>query len=259
MAVALGAARRRAGRRGVVAAPELDGGAPRWPRAIDRVGAVSNPIITIYREREVGFACRQARGARPGRARRRCAASTTASSRRTVRDQAPDLEHVRDRACGAGVGPACARVARGRPDDAAAAVAARAARRVRGLLHLGHDRGSEGRAAHAVDAGRGAALPRARCSRQPRTTAACCSFRSPTSAVSSCSCMQPLAHRRQRRVHGRLRSGARRRPGRTPPGDARGRTARDPAGDAGRAQLLAREGAERCASAAPAPPTCRPS
>src|SRR5262245_1512918 len=29
--------------------------------AIDRVGAVSNPIITIYREREVGFICRQAR------------------------------------------------------------------------------------------------------------------------------------------------------------------------------------------------------
>jgi cyclohexanecarboxylate-CoA ligase len=28
--------------------------------AIDRVGAVQNPIITIYREREVGFACRQA-------------------------------------------------------------------------------------------------------------------------------------------------------------------------------------------------------
>jgi len=29
--------------------------------AIDRVGAVSNPIITIYRERELGFICRQAR------------------------------------------------------------------------------------------------------------------------------------------------------------------------------------------------------
>ena len=29
--------------------------------AIDRLGAVSNPIIGIYREREVGFACRQAR------------------------------------------------------------------------------------------------------------------------------------------------------------------------------------------------------
>jgi cyclohexanecarboxylate-CoA ligase len=28
--------------------------------AIDRLGAVSNPIITIYREREVGFVCRQA-------------------------------------------------------------------------------------------------------------------------------------------------------------------------------------------------------
>src|SRR5262249_42301914 len=28
--------------------------------ALDRLGAVSNPIITIYREREVAFACRQA-------------------------------------------------------------------------------------------------------------------------------------------------------------------------------------------------------
>src|SRR5215468_1673685 len=28
--------------------------------AIDRIGAISNPIITIYREREVGFVCRQA-------------------------------------------------------------------------------------------------------------------------------------------------------------------------------------------------------
>src|SRR5258706_11004621 len=29
--------------------------------AIDRLGAVQNPIITIYRERAVGFACREAR------------------------------------------------------------------------------------------------------------------------------------------------------------------------------------------------------
>lgn len=61
--------------------------------AIDRVGAVSNPIITIYREREVGFACRQA-GSRvlvvPGEYRgvdhREIAGS--------VRNAAPDLEHV---------------------------------------------------------------------------------------------------------------------------------------------------------------------
>ena len=62
-------ARRAAGRRRLVAAAELDGVRPRWPRAIDRLGAVSNPIITIYREREVGFVCRQARLARPGRSR----------------------------------------------------------------------------------------------------------------------------------------------------------------------------------------------
>ena len=38
--------------------------------AIDRIGAVSNPIITIYREREVAFVCRQARAQGAGRARR---------------------------------------------------------------------------------------------------------------------------------------------------------------------------------------------
>src|SRR5262245_36634201 len=61
--------------------------------AIDRLGAVSNPIITIYREREVGFVCRQA-AARvlvvPGLVRgvdhRELAAA--------VQAQAPSLEHV---------------------------------------------------------------------------------------------------------------------------------------------------------------------
>jgi cyclohexanecarboxylate-CoA ligase len=61
--------------------------------AVDRLGAVSNPIITIYREREVGFVCRQA-GARvlvvPGLVRgvdhRELATA--------VRAQVPDLEHV---------------------------------------------------------------------------------------------------------------------------------------------------------------------
>ena len=61
--------------------------------AIDRLGAVSNPIITIYREREVGFVCRQA-GSRvlvvPGLVRgvdhRELAAA--------VQARAPALEHV---------------------------------------------------------------------------------------------------------------------------------------------------------------------
>jgi cyclohexanecarboxylate-CoA ligase len=61
--------------------------------AIDRIGAISNPIITIYREREVGFVCRQS-GAKvlvvPGLVRgvdhREIAAA--------VRAQAPDLEQV---------------------------------------------------------------------------------------------------------------------------------------------------------------------
>jgi cyclohexanecarboxylate-CoA ligase len=61
--------------------------------ALDRLGAVSNPIITIYREREVGFVCRQARakvlivpGVVRGVDHRELAAA--------VRSQAPDLEHV---------------------------------------------------------------------------------------------------------------------------------------------------------------------
>jgi cyclohexanecarboxylate-CoA ligase len=61
--------------------------------AIDRVGAVSNPIITIYREREVGFVCRQARSrvlVVPGQVRsvdhRELAAAVQVAS--------PDLEHV---------------------------------------------------------------------------------------------------------------------------------------------------------------------
>src|SRR5438094_6272758 len=61
--------------------------------AIDRVGAVSNPIITIYREQEITFVCRQA-GSRvlvvPGVVRgtdhREIAAAVRAAS--------PDLEHV---------------------------------------------------------------------------------------------------------------------------------------------------------------------
>src|SRR5262245_30788479 len=61
--------------------------------AIDRLGAVSNPIITIYREREVGFVCRQAEArilVVPGLVRgvdhRELAAA--------VQAQAPCLEHV---------------------------------------------------------------------------------------------------------------------------------------------------------------------
>ena len=61
--------------------------------AIDRLGAVSNPIITIYREREMTFVCRQA-GARvlvvPGVVR----GVDHRELARAVRAAAPDLEHV---------------------------------------------------------------------------------------------------------------------------------------------------------------------
>jgi cyclohexanecarboxylate-CoA ligase len=61
--------------------------------AIDRVGAISNPIITIYREREMAFVCRQARtrvlvvpGVVRGTDHRELA--------RAVKAAAPDVEHV---------------------------------------------------------------------------------------------------------------------------------------------------------------------
>ena len=61
--------------------------------AIDRVGAVSNPIITIYREQEMTFVCRQARsrvlvvpGVVRGTDHRAIAAA--------VRAAVPGLEHV---------------------------------------------------------------------------------------------------------------------------------------------------------------------
>lgn len=70
--------------------------------AIDWIGAVSNPIIPIYREREVGFIARQA-GARalvvPGQFR----GFDYRQLARSVREQSSDLEHVW--------------VARGEPDE----------------------------------------------------------------------------------------------------------------------------------------------
>src|SRR5437870_7559445 len=61
--------------------------------AIDRIGAVSNPILTIYRERETTFVCRQARSrvlVVPGVVR----GVDHRELARAVRAAAPDLEHV---------------------------------------------------------------------------------------------------------------------------------------------------------------------
>lgn len=66
---------------------------PALAAAIDRVGAVSNPIITIYREREVGFACRQAHAKAlivPGEHR----GVDHREIARAAQAGAPDLEHV---------------------------------------------------------------------------------------------------------------------------------------------------------------------
>jgi cyclohexanecarboxylate-CoA ligase len=61
--------------------------------AIDRLGAVSNPIITIYREREMTFVCRQARSrvlVVPGVVR----GVDHRELAQAVRAASPDLEHV---------------------------------------------------------------------------------------------------------------------------------------------------------------------
>ena len=92
MAVALG-------KLGVGAGDVVSWQLPNWfegaalAAAIDRVGAVSNPIITIYREREVGFVCRQSRAKVlivPGLVR----GVDHRELAQAVRAQAPDLEHV---------------------------------------------------------------------------------------------------------------------------------------------------------------------
>ena len=67
--------------------------APALAVAIDRVGAVSNPLITIYREQEVSFVCRQARSrvlVVPGVVR----GTDHRAIARAARAAAPDLEHV---------------------------------------------------------------------------------------------------------------------------------------------------------------------
>ena len=61
--------------------------------ALDRVGAVSNPILTIYRERELGFICHEARSrvlVVPGVVR----GVDHRELARAVRAAAPDLEHL---------------------------------------------------------------------------------------------------------------------------------------------------------------------
>ncbi len=61
--------------------------------AIDRVGAVSNPIITIYRERELAFVCRQARTRAlvvPGVVR----GTDHRELARAVQAAAPQVEHL---------------------------------------------------------------------------------------------------------------------------------------------------------------------
>jgi cyclohexanecarboxylate-CoA ligase len=86
-------------RLGVVPGDVVSWQLPNWMEAaavaaaIDRLGAVSNPIITIYREREVGFVCRQAASrvlVVPGSVR----GVDHRELARAVQAAAPGLEHV---------------------------------------------------------------------------------------------------------------------------------------------------------------------
>jgi cyclohexanecarboxylate-CoA ligase len=92
---AAGALRRLGIERGDVVSWQLPNWleAPALALAVDRVGAISNPIIPMYRAREVGFICRQARsralvvpGVVGGCDHREIAAD--------VRRAAPDLEYL---------------------------------------------------------------------------------------------------------------------------------------------------------------------
>ncbi len=108
--------------------------------ALARLGAVQNPIIHIYRDREVGFALRQT-GARlflvPGEWR---GFDYAAMAERIARVPQPGSRRLR---------PA----PRGRPRRAPAAPARRR-RDPLDLLHVRYDLGPQGRAAHRPDAAR---------------------------------------------------------------------------------------------------------
>lgn len=86
-------------RLGVTAGDVVSWQVPNWAcaaalaAAVDRLGAVSNPIITIYREQEVGFVCRQARSrvlVVPGVVR----GVDHRAMARAVQEASPSLEHV---------------------------------------------------------------------------------------------------------------------------------------------------------------------
>lgn len=112
-------------RLGVVAGDVVSWQLPNWFEgvvltwALDRIGAVSNPILPIYREREVGFVVRQARSRLlvvPGELR----GFDHRALARTVQADSPDLEHVAVvRATPADGQLSFASLAGGAPDDAA--------------------------------------------------------------------------------------------------------------------------------------------
>ena len=111
--------------------------------ALARLGAVQNPCLPIYRERELRFVLGQVQPAcswSPGT----CGASTT---RRWRRASSTSCAPRRARRHGGGGRP---RPARGRPRRRRRPPPAPSARRAQsaGVLHVGHDRRSQGRAAH---------------------------------------------------------------------------------------------------------------
>ncbi len=106
--------------------------------ALARLGAVQNPILPIYRKREVAFVCQQAKTQAAGRAERVARLRLPRHGQRDRgRGRRPRRAHRRQGAAGrrSVAAAACGRSSRRRPRPLA-------------LLHVGHDRRPEGRAAH---------------------------------------------------------------------------------------------------------------
>ena len=161
---------------------------PTWIEAmvlvggLARLGAVQNPILPIYREREVGFVVREA-GAkllvvagRVARLRlRRDGAWPRASTAEVMEVHRGDTLDGDVGALPPGAGGRRAVRAR-RPARRSAALA---------LLHVGHDRRPEGRAPHRQHRRRRRRGRWSTRSTSPPTTATRSSSRSPTSAASA--------------------------------------------------------------------------
>ena len=225
-----------------------------WCAALARLGAVQNPILPIYREREVGFIARQS-GARllvVPRGLPRLRPRGDGAQRSRASTPGPRGARRRRARCPRAIPRRC------RPPPQPPRLRERAG--ALDLLHLGHDRRPEGRAAHRRVGRRAGRAAGRRASSWRRTTATRWSSRSRTSAASAgCSRACWRASRRSLvevfdpkatiAVLARARRHARRRGHRVPPGlPRRAARARRRAALPARARLPGRRRAEAAAA-----------